>query len=1639
MFKEICPEPSSADATTTTSPSSSAVADASNGADDNLHGPDVNSYSFEEQISTSPEIHSSLPVLSSANTTSALKYEASSSSTFLPSDSPYVNNESTDKISLQATQILDKKDAEKLGTRDPESTQLHYDKKHPLHHSSPTIERKTSSRAGSVSSSPICWSNSALSKDHSTRPFPSGTNAFDFFSGSTPTSRTCSPRSSVSRSPFAPRLSSGSLGSYSSSKKRVPSCVPVLRYAFDVNIMQEERDFVEVQQFLEGGQSCQGIEGNIANTLSSCSDEISSCAKNLVLLSDNWNVINIEEFWGDKNALVLKHILCSGCRLEELVNIFKFMNKGSELFGPSSEFSVPCIGVSLDAIDGLDKGTPFPLEGAGKAKNIKVQFVSGEEDAVQLQFYRARGQSGVNHDSIFEKVLLCCMYPALTNEMISEKALIERGKVLKDHFRKILRVGETFFEDKVVECTQRIGSHNGKVLLMQDLETHFEHIENNSLPNYDPDSFETRQDYCLFHLKERERVKTLINSFYSMPFHADLKYKRGRSKNDDEQSEGCLEILEDLTQRGLEYSFSSTLNQSGAMDELTGNIVNEFCLRYGISPIMQNLVLLDHLVLQCELLDVQKCSSENAEKVLSSLASLCDVICNQSEKLLLSMRDKTYLERVLGGVLMLLKAKFMSLANFHELTKDQIKADITVFVQILNYYCVIECFQKGNIGMSDEMKEDLLLDLFFDCVKMCYVKFSSAQRPSVTLEGDVEVKGPIRSWLLLHQARFIRMKTHWFTERYAEAFKEFLDVESSVIVTFAECLSEDIAEYCRISSADLKQIDQYLFLCMLEVEQICCEWPSLKAHIALPFFWKYFYGVVAKWIASLCSSVISLLLSSSKVSGEMFYSPTIVNMPLYLTDTHLKNKIMSLIEKGNVYVVPNSRPFWDLLLGVSLFCHFFFSFTFLSGIGKPSDLLYDNATTVSEYMHSKHMDLANQASDCLCEVFRLFNAKLMAAECETLDDSELGAVANASYLSSKSDGLLAMPTTDWVRFVFKLKEMIPIKNQASCSFGQFKFRSKTLKFYCISVGDYTRANDIEAVCLHVIPTVKERFYKTLKSTDGLCACGSRNCTVYTACSVFKTCFSEMDSVENEMIACWGFQIEKLALRLSAVVESSVEICVSDKNSKCDFQQSLKPLFAVFNKYNFSLEQRLYPLSYEYLCLALWARIIRVFRAQAKGKKMNFDTAYCLLVCFDTMRLFFSGLWSRLTLPYVESTTAFLELHTLSTKSLVKVVSIGDHHATLIPADDDLIDEICQSSLEMCLSSEKRHAGLNGPVLRIMRLLHASTNLIKVKQHGYDSCTFSGKALNDALYASVAGSKRHAADFSRELIDSGLLHCVSDPSLEGSVICDRSIYKFALDDSDGRRILEEEENPLLEHLGLSTTISGVKKGTNTRSSESWGLNKLNRVAVSNGDRCLLNGFKIISQMADRIALSQLIVQRAQKIFAHENVQKYIRGKATEGMCAACLYLACRWEKTPRTFKEIMNVTSVPQKTVRKNYKKLISMVDMANVQTISTDDFMARFCSNLKLPMVVQALAAKVATNAFNSDCVSGKSPISIAAAAIYLVTMATDEKRAAKDIATVSGVSESTIKLCFKEMFPKRYKLFPRESFCYDKLDLMKA
>ena len=203
-------------------------------------------------------------------------------------------------------------------------------------------------------------------------------------------------------------------------------------------------------------------------------------------------------------------------------------------------------------------------------------------------------------------------------------------------------------------------------------------------------------------------------------------------------------------------------------------------------------------------------------------------------------------------------------------------------------------------------------------------------------------------------------------------------------------------------------------------------------------------------------------------------------------------------------------------------------------------------------------------------------------------------------------------------------------------------------------------------------------------------------------------------------------------------------------------------------------------------------------------------------------------------------------------------------------------------------------------------------------------------------------------------------------------------------------------------------------------------------VSSSDRTLNKAFITISNMCDRINLPKTIIDRANNLFkmVSDGKNLNLKGRANDAIAAACLYIACRQEGVPRTFKEIEAVSTVSKKEIGRRFKLILKAHD-TSVELITSGDFMSRFCGTLFLSRDVQKAATSIAKKAVDLDIVR-MSPISVAAAAIYMASQASDDKRTRREIADIAGVADETIKQNYKLMLHRAAELFPPGNITQD-------
>ncbi len=227
-------------------------------------------------------------------------------------------------------------------------------------------------------------------------------------------------------------------------------------------------------------------------------------------------------------------------------------------------------------------------------------------------------------------------------------------------------------------------------------------------------------------------------------------------------------------------------------------------------------------------------------------------------------------------------------------------------------------------------------------------------------------------------------------------------------------------------------------------------------------------------------------------------------------------------------------------------------------------------------------------------------------------------------------------------------------------------------------------------------------------------------------------------------------------------------------------------------------------------------------------------------------------------------------------------------------------------------------------------------------------------------------------------------------------------------------------------GLSTMIdwrdrdSHGKDLTPKRRAQIYRLRKWQRrIRVSDAtERNLAFALSEVDRMSSHLGLPRNVREAAAVIYRRAVEERLIRGRSIEGVAAAALYAACRECKVPRTLDEIADVSRVSKKEIGRSYR-FIARELLIHLRPTSPTDYIPRFGSELGLSGEVQSKAIELLKEATKKGLTSGRGPTGVAAAAIYIASVLSGERRTQRDVADVARVTEVTVRNRYKELCVK--------------------
>ncbi|WP_277554992.1 transcription initiation factor IIB [Halobaculum limi] len=182
----------------------------------------------------------------------------------------------------------------------------------------------------------------------------------------------------------------------------------------------------------------------------------------------------------------------------------------------------------------------------------------------------------------------------------------------------------------------------------------------------------------------------------------------------------------------------------------------------------------------------------------------------------------------------------------------------------------------------------------------------------------------------------------------------------------------------------------------------------------------------------------------------------------------------------------------------------------------------------------------------------------------------------------------------------------------------------------------------------------------------------------------------------------------------------------------------------------------------------------------------------------------------------------------------------------------------------------------------------------------------------------------------------------------------------------------------------------------------------------GERNLQVALSEIERMSSAQGVPKSVREVASVMYRRALSEDLIRGRSIEAMATASLYASCRQEGIPRSLDDFVGVSRVGRREIARAYRYISGELSLA-LRPVDPAEHVPRFCSELDLSEEVKQRATRIVNETTEMGLHAGKSPTGFAAAAIYLASMLSNDKRTQSDIADVADVTVVTVRNRYKE------------------------
>lgn len=223
---------------------------------------------------------------------------------------------------------------------------------------------------------------------------------------------------------------------------------------------------------------------------------------------------------------------------------------------------------------------------------------------------------------------------------------------------------------------------------------------------------------------------------------------------------------------------------------------------------------------------------------------------------------------------------------------------------------------------------------------------------------------------------------------------------------------------------------------------------------------------------------------------------------------------------------------------------------------------------------------------------------------------------------------------------------------------------------------------------------------------------------------------------------------------------------------------------------------------------------------------------------------------------------------------------------------------------------------------------------------------------------------------------------------------------------------QEENPIVSEVQFGESSSGAAmvQGAMVGADQTRAFSMRN--SLESREQTMLSAKHRIQKIAHAMRIPDYIVESASGWFKLALAQNFVQGRRSQNVIAACLYVACRHEKTHHLLIDFSSRLQISVYSLGATYLKLVRALHIQRLPPADPSLFIQHFAERLSFGEHTAKVcrdATKIAHRMASDWIYEGRRPAGIAGACLLLAARMNNFRRSHAEIVAVARVGEETL------------------------------